>query len=301
MQTDADCFFYKLLVSCKAIVKLNMERTIDIENHPEHLNQWVRRSIDLFKNTPYLDNILEVYPLQIAAPERLEPQLRRKIIMAHQARQTRELLETLRGITKFPYEDPMWYLLKNIAGCLQNNPQQIQRIADTLHSMTAEETVVRLEAAPKLNTQMGPMFNSWLRGKFPRLGLDDFQVSAEGIFILDASEEDAKSFLNNTLNQNLPKRPDLVAKINSQYVIGEAKWIGQPGGNQEKQVQEVLGFCRQQRGNVIRVGIIDGFPWAVYNTNGRLLNSKEAVLVQESEYDIISALLLEEYLRQFLN
>ena len=61
----------------------------------------------------------------------------------------------------------MWYLLKSIAGCLQNNPQQIQRIADTLHSMTAEETVVRLEAAPKLNTQMGPMFNSWLRGKFP--------------------------------------------------------------------------------------------------------------------------------------
>ncbi len=71
----------------------------------------------------------------------------------------------------------MWYLLKNIAGCLQNNPQQIQRIADTLHSMTAEETVVRLEAAPKLNTQMGPMFNSWLRGEFPLLGLDDFQVS----------------------------------------------------------------------------------------------------------------------------
>lgn len=93
----------------------------------------------------------------------------------------------------------------------------------------------------------------------------------------------------------------MVAKINSQYVIGEAKWIGQPGGNQEKQVQEVLGFCRQQRGNVIRVGIIDGFPWAVYNTKGKLLNSKEAVLVQESEYDIISALLLEEYLMQFLN
>ncbi|MBS7332270.1 MAG: hypothetical protein KIG88_01570 [Weeksellaceae bacterium] len=278
-----------------------MERTIDIENNPEQLNEWVLRSINLFKDTNYLDQILEVYPFQIASPERLEPNLRRRIINAHQSRRTNELIEILKSLTKFPYEDPIWYLLKNIEGCNINNPAQIQRIANSLYSMTAEETVVRLESAPKLNTQMGPMFNAWLRKRFTLLPLNLFQESSNGICILDSSEEIGKRYINEILNQNLDKRPDLIAKVNNQLIIGEAKWIGQPGGNQEKQVQEVLKFCRNQRGDVIRIGVVDGFPWSLYNVNHRLVNNKEAVNIQESEYDIVSAILLEEYFNQFLN
>ncbi|MBY0479549.1 MAG: hypothetical protein K2Q24_18010 [Chitinophagaceae bacterium] len=277
-----------------------MDRTIDIETNPENLNEWVRQSIELFRNTNYLDQILEVYPFQIAAPERLDAATRRRIIAAHQGRRTDELIELLKGLTKFPYEDPIWYLLKNIEGCIDNNPRQIQRIAESLYSMTAEETVVRLEAAPKLNTQMGPMFNDWLRRNFTPLGLDAFQRSTRGVCILDSSEEAGKAFINDTLHQNLAKRPDLIAKVNRQIIIGEAKWIGQPGGNQEKQVQEVLNFCRHQRGNVIRIGVVDGFPWSVFNINHRLVNNKEAVNIQESEYDMVSALLLQTYLQRFL-
>ena len=277
-----------------------MDRTIDIVNNPESLNPWVLKSSELFRNSNYLDQILEVYPFQIAAPERLEAGIRRRIISAHQARRTEELIQILKSLTKFPYEDPIWYLLKNIEGCIDNNPRQIQRIAESLYSMTAEETVVRLEAAPKLNTQMGPMFNGWLRRRFNMLELADFQSSIRGICILDASEEVGKAFINDTLNQNLPKRPDLIVKVNRQIIIGEAKWIGQPGGNQEKQVQEVLNFCKHQRGHVIRIGVVDGFPWSIFNINHRLINNKEAVNIQESEYDIVSALLLEDYLQRFL-
>ncbi len=161
--------------------------------------------------------------------------------------------------------------------------------------MTAEETVVRLESAPKMNTQMGPMFSSWVQQKFHLLGIEDFRDATEGVYVLDSPEEAGRTFLIDELNQRVQKRPDLVAKIDSQYVIGEAKWIGQPGGNQYKQVQEVLEFCRNQRGNVRRVGIVDGFPWAQFRTTGNIIQSKEAVSIQESEYDIISALLLEEY------
>lgn len=277
-----------------------MERTIDIENEFDDLNEWVAKSIELFRDTAYLDNINNVYPLQIATPERIDAGLRRRIIMAHQARRTTELIELLEGLVKFPYDEPLWFLMKSIEGCSENNPEQIQRIADSLYAMTAEETVIRLESAPKLNTQMGPMFNGWLRRTFNMLPIDRFRTSSRGIFILDSSEEDGKSFINRELRQNLKKRPDLVAKVNNTYVIGEAKWIGSPGGNQDKQVDEVLEFCRSQRGNVIRVGIIDGFPWAIKNANGSIINFKAAVQVQESEYDILSSLLLEEYLDALL-
>lgn len=277
-----------------------MERTIDIENKRDELNEWVLKSIELFENTPYLDNILDVYPLQTAIPERLDAQLRRRIISAHQARRTNELIDILKNEVKFPYDEPLWYLIKNIDGCLQNNPQQIQRIADSLYAMTPEETVIRLESAPKLNTQMGPMFTNWLRNNFDLLELDDFRNSSEGIVVLQSSEEIGKTFVNSELRQNLEKRPDLVAKVNDTYIVGEAKWIGSPGGNQNKQVVEVINLCRNQRGNVIRVGIIDGFPWAIKKFNGEIINDKTCVQVQESEYDILSALLLREYLESFL-
>ncbi|MBP7678935.1 MAG: hypothetical protein KA096_00765 [Bacteroidales bacterium] len=277
-----------------------MERTIDIDNDRGQLNEWVLRSIELFENSPYLDNILVVYPLQTARPERLDDGLRRRIIAAHQRRRTSELIEILQNEVKFPYDEPLWYLIKNIQGCLENNPQQIKRIADSLYAMTAEETVVRLESAPKLNTQMGPMFTNWLRNNFELLNVDEFRESKEGIYILNSSEEVGKAFINEELHQDLEKRPDLVAKVNNTYIVGEAKWIGSPGGNQNKQVVEVINVCKNQRGDVMRVGIIDGFPWAVRKSDGSIISEKTCVQVQECEYDIISALLLSDYLNSFL-
>lgn len=277
-----------------------MERTIDIVNNRYDLNPWVRKSIELFESTPYLDNILEVYPLQAAKPERLDDRLRRRIITAHQGRRTTELIDILQNEVKFPYDEPVWFLIKNIQGCLENNPIQIQRIADSLYAMTAEETVIRLESAPKLNTQMGPMFTNWLRNNFNLLNINDFRTSTHGVFVLDSSEEIGKAFINEELEQDFAKRPDLVAKVNTTYIVGEAKWIGSPGGNQNKQVVEVINLCKNQRRNVIRVGVIDGFPWAVYKSDGSIINDKTCVQVQECEYDIISALLLKEYLKSFL-
>ena len=277
-----------------------MDRSIDIDDERAELNQWVLRSIELFENTAYLDNILAVYPLQAARPNRLEDRLRRRIISAHQARRTNELITILQNEVKFPYDEPLWYLMKNIQGCLNNNPIQIQRIADSLYAMTADETVFRLESAPKLNTQMGPMFTNWLRDNFNLLTIEDFRESTHGIHILNASEQEGKDFVNDILNQNVEKRPDLVAKVNNTYIIGEAKWVGSPGGNQNKQVVEVINLCRDQRGEVIRVGIIDGFPWATKSITESTINDKTVVQVQESEYDMVSALLLSNYLDSFL-
>lgn len=278
-----------------------MDRTIDIENEREVLNEWILKSIELFENTPYLDNLLEVYPLETAVPTHLEQRLKRRIIAAHQSRQTNELISILQGEVKFPYDEPLSYLIKEVHNCLISNPQQINRIANTLYAMTAEELVIRLESAPKLNTQMGPMFTNWLRSKFQLLNIEDFQSSTEGVFILSSSEEEGKNFVNDILNQDLRKRPDLVAKVNKTYIVGEAKWIGRSGGNQNNQVRDVLDFCQDQRGSVIRVGIIDGFPWATRKINNSLINDKVNVLVQEFPYDIVSALLLEDYLNMFLD
>ena len=129
-----------------------MDRSIDIENEREELNEWVLKSIELFETTAYLDNLLEIYPLETAVPIHLEPRLRRRIVSAHQGRRTDELIAILQGEVKFPYDEPLAYLIKEVENCRQSNPRQINRIANTLYAMTADELVVRLESAPKLNT-----------------------------------------------------------------------------------------------------------------------------------------------------
>lgn len=273
-----------------------MRRTINIIEDRETLNPWVRKSLDLFSETNYLDSVSEIYPFSNASPERLDPIVKRKIVMAHNNRDTDLLFNLLMNEAKFPYEDPLWYMFRNVKNCLDKNPNQKKRLADSIYAMTADETIIRLESAPKINTQIGPMFGNWLKRTFDALDVDKFLSSNTGDFILDATEPVAKDFVNNKLGQNLKKRPDFVAKHNLKYIIGEAKWIGQPGGNQEKQVQEVLNFCKDQRGYALRIGIVDGFPWALYSKNGVLFENKETVNIQESEYNIFSALLLKEYL-----
>lgn len=277
-----------------------MKRNIDIIRNPKKLNPWVKKSITLFNETAYLDNIHGIYPFQVAPQQRIEGSIRREMIQAHQSRDTERLLNLLMSQTRFPYEEPIWFLLKNVRSCATNNPRQIQRIADTLYSMTAEETLRRIESSPDFNTQIGPMFGAWLKRNFKSLSTPQFQSAGKGIFVLEASEDEAMQFVREILKQDLEKRPDLVAKVNAQYIIGEAKWIGQPGGNQEKQVKEVLLFCKNQRRDIRRIGIVDGFPWALYNSNGNLINTKETVLIQESPYDTLSALLLKDYFQQFL-
>jgi hypothetical protein len=190
--------------------------------------------------------------------------------------------------------------LKNIDGFIENNPEQVHRIAQTLYNMTDEEVVVRIESQPKLNQQTGPMFTNWIRRKFEVKSLEDFKKSSSGIIILGESEETGKAYLKNNLNQNVAKRPDLIAKVDDKIIIGEAKWIGQSGGNQRKSVVEVLDFCGAQRGSVYRIGIVDGYPW-VTKKSDRITNDRICVETQESTYNVMSALLLQDYFEELLN
>lgn len=282
--------------SIRTNITLGMaKRTIDLEENFDQLNQWAQKSINLFNEESYLDNVSAIYNYSADQPERIEESLRREIRMAHNNRDDESLIRLLSELDKFPYDEPFWYLLKNVADFIDNNPEQVRRIARTLYSMTDEEVVVRIESQPKLNQQTGPMFNNWLRETFEVLGIEDFKNSSDGIYVLGESEWVGKNFLINDLNQNVSKRPDLIAKINERYVIGEAKWIGQSGGNQYKSVAEVLKFCENQRGNVLRIGILDGYPWVTERASGVITNDRICVEVQESTYNMLSALLLEEY------
>jgi hypothetical protein len=277
-----------------------MNRAIDIDKDFEKLNPWVRQSINLFNETSYLDEIGQIYDYSLGEHDEIEEDLRRKIRTAHNNRNDSELIRLLSQLGKFPYDEPFWFLLKNIDGFIEKNPQQVQRITHNLYRLTDLELVETIESESKLNQQTGPMFETWLKSNFEIKGIEQFKENEHGIVILGENEEIGEKFVKQELNQTVSKRPDLVAKVDNRYVIGEAKWIGGSGGNQNKSVTEVLDFCSETRGSVLRIGIVDGYPWATMKS-GRLINNKICVRVQESTYNLMSALLLEEYFQTLLN
>lgn len=273
-----------------------MERTIDIENEFDRLNIWVQRSIEIFNGLDYLDQVGEVYDFGIGRPDRLEEDLRNQIITTHVNQNDEELIRLLRLVKKFPYDEPFWYLLKNQDGFINNNPNEVNRIASTLYNMTPEEVVVRLESPPKLNQTIGPKFNGWVNRRFETVNIEEFEDSNSGIIVLGETEEVGRNFVVEDLGQELEKRPDLIAKVNERYIIGEAKWIGTSGGNQGKSVTEVINFCRNQRGNVLRIGIVDGFIWMTHTNTGSVIKDKNCVRIQETNFNMMSTLLIDQFL-----
>ena len=272
-----------------------MERRINIENEFNLLNPWVQRSIEVFNGLDYLDQIGEVYNFGIGRPERLDQRLRNQIITAHVNQNNEELIRLLSLVKKFPYDEPFWYLLKNQDGFVENNLNEVDRIARTLYNMTPEEVVVRLESPPKLNQTIGPKFNVWLNQRFETVNIEEFQNSNNRIVVLGETEEVGRNFVVEQLGQELEKRPDLIAKVNERYIFGEAKWIGTSGGNQGKSVTEVINFCRNQRGNVLRIGIVDGFIWMTYTNAGSITKDKNCVKIQETNFNMMSALLINQF------
>jgi hypothetical protein len=273
-----------------------MKRRYNLTEQPDSFNTWVTKSIKIFAETNYLDKLIEIYPFSWSEAKGIDEDLRRKISLALNREDGQELMKLLLLTDRFPYEEPLWHTLKNAKGAWENNPKQLERIAANLLKMKKQEFFARIDAPPAVHTQLGPKFNNWLAQRYDRVDATTFEASTKGIAVLGGSESIGLSFVKDILRQKLDKRPDLVAKVDTTYILGEAKWVGNSGGNQEKQVNEVLRFCAGSYNNVRRIGIIDGFPWMHETKKGRITGAKEAVMVQETEYPIMSALVLPDYL-----
>jgi len=127
--------------------------------------------------------------------------------------------------------------------------------------MGLDDVIKGLEAPKQFNRQMGAMFNIWLFKKY-RNATDGaaFQKSKDPIVVLNANGEQLRLFANN-IGCGLQKRPDFVVKANGRYVIGEAKFIGTEGGNQNRAFDDALSLASRSFKKAVTVAILDGIVW----------------------------------------
>ncbi len=257
------------------------------------MNYWTQLSIELANKKDYLDQLFKVYPLVPEAVREVDEPKWKKIEKSFNAKNNSELIKSLLDLPLFPIKDSYIAYLRRDRSSIDRNPATIDRIVSRLYAMGLEKIYARVSEPKETNRQIGPMFRRWVNQK--SLGLDpvklkDF-IKDENNAILDAGDAEMMRFARKSLNYRHDKGLDFIARFNSKYVIGEAKFLTDFGGHQNAQFNDAISVLRAKGVKAITVAILDGVLYIKGKTkmysyvNGSLKGA-----------NIMSSLVLREFL-----
>ena len=144
----------------------------------------------------------------------------------------------------------------------------------------------------EMNRKTGGFSNYVKKFGYQLLLENAFTSSTNGICILDGGDDALKKYAKEKLGYKINKGLDLVAKVNKKYVIGEAKWIGMPGGNQDKSGKDAFPLLNHDHAKAIPINILDGYVWLSHKQKTGLGKA-----IVDKNDNIFSALLLDEFLK----
>ena len=259
------------------------------------INHWIQLSIDFANQRNYLDELLKIYPMIPGEKRKIDPKKWKAIKKAYNAKNKTELLKLLLSLELFPIKDSYVAYLKKDKTAIERNPATVDRLYGRLVDMGLNEIYKKCSEPKETNRQIGPLFKRWiLKGKLgaPVLELSKFMNTKDNA-ILNASEEKMTSFAKNHLNYNRNKGLDFVARFNGKYIIGEAKFLTDFGGHQDRQFEDAISTLTAKGVKAIIIAILDG----VLYIKGKNKIHREITTTYKN-YNIMSALVLKEFLNQ---
>lgn len=257
------------------------------------MNHWTQLSIEYANQRNYLDDLFRVYPTIPDGIRDIDEKCWDEIEKNFNKKNNVELIKSLLKCDLFPIKDSYVAYLKRDKTAIERNPQTINRLAGRLYEMGLDKIYERCSEPKETNRQIGPLFKRWIcsgaLGIQP-LSLCEF-ISGNENAILNASDSEMKFWCSKNLNYKRNKGLDFVARFNGKYIIGEAKFLTDFGGHQNAQFEDAISTLETRDVNAVKIAILDGVLYI--NKDNKMHNQ----LLQKSEkYDILSTLLLSEYL-----
>ncbi len=256
------------------------------------MNHWIEKSIEIVNSPGYLDRISEIYEMQINPQRPLPDSIVSELRKAFDKKDARRLIKLFIDNSEiFPVKDSYIGFLRIKEEAIDENPKTIQRIAERLYSLGFERMLQEGTRPIETNRQLGNAFKGWL----PKLGYkivdeNEFLRNNNQILILKGSDKFLARFAKEELGCKLRKGIDFIIKKNGKYIIGEAKFLTTPGGEQNGGFADAESFIDEKSGKAIRIAILDGYIWL--KTAGEGLHQK----IKQSNDNIMSALLLKEFI-----
>ena len=258
------------------------------------MNEWVERSIEIANSPGYLDQLHQIYPIRVGPKRTIPTQVKEQLRSVYDRQDELSLLQALLPLHKFPVADPYVAFLRKRDFFPEYSPQTVRRIARRVLSMTFEEIIDAMEEPKAISRQMGPLFSDWLETlEYSLLSGPELQHYGGAIAFLKGSNGQRKDYANRVLGCNLDKGPDLLAKVGTQHVIGEAKFLTDYGGAQDRQFDDALALLRGKKGDAIRIAVLDGVVWIEDST--RMFRT-----VCELDKPAFTGLLLGDFLESLL-
>ena len=209
------------------------------------------------------------------------------------AKDDTSLLNHTLDLPKFPYKDSYVGFLRKDRGAIERNPLTVKRICSRLYETGVDKIIEGATESKEANRRRGNKFTEWTKRTFRLVDIDEFKRSLSGVVLLKASELAAKDFCNREMGVGISKRPDLVAKAGHNYVIGEAKFLSQSGGSQDRGFDDGMALAKNPTGRAYKVFIMDGIYW-VETGNARYKQ------IGYGSAAVFSVLLLKKYLNSLL-
>lgn len=259
------------------------------------MNKWVSKSVDLANNADYLDQLASVYPMVPEVTRKLGVGKWENVEDNFLAKDDAGLISALLELELFPIKDSYIPYFRRDKSAIARNPKTIARLASRLYEMGLEDIYDMATLPKETNRQIGPMFRRWLQngplGVPAIVSETDFKAAPFDCF-LDQSDAGLKIFAELELDYDIDKGLDFIGKFGGKYVIGEAKFLTDFGGHQDRQLDDALKLAAFRSSKAVSVAILDG---VVYMPNGGSMYRKVG---QAIDSNIVSSLLLKDFLNE---
>jgi hypothetical protein len=259
------------------------------------MNYFTELSIEYANQRSYLDDLFQVYPTIPEGIRDINQNRWEEIEIAFKNQDNFEMIGHLLKLKKFPLKNSYVSFLRKDPTSLYRNPQTVNRLAGSIYEMGLSRLYEKCTEPKETNTQMGPMFYRWLQNKslgILPVNLETF-ISNKDNAILAGNDAVLLSFAKVNFGYNKEKGLDFIGRFNGKYVLGEAKFITDIGGNQDKSYVDIISTLTANYNGAISIGIVDGIPWlknkSKYYTD---------IITKHRNLNIMSSLVLREFLYQ---
>ena len=271
------------------------EKLTSTFNYICDMNYWTELSIEYANQKSYLDDLFTVYPTIPEGIRDINQNQWKEIEVAFAHQNNLELVSMLLKLKKFPIKNSYVSFLRKNETSLLRNPQTVNRLAGSIYQLGLDKLYEKCTEPKETNTQMGPMFSRWLQSKalgIKPVNLETFLNTIDNA-ILGGNDAVLLQYAYQNFGYNKEKGLDFIGRFNGKYILGEAKFITDIGGNQDKSFIDIITTLNSNYNGAICLGILDGIPW--------LTNKSKyytAITTKYEEYNIMSSLVLREFLYQ---
>ena len=253
------------------------------------MNKWLEKSLDLAQNEDYLDRLLEVYPIRTHPQRQVDPQIWKGFKHLYEKGDANRLLfEKMLEFKKFPIKNSYVSFLRRDRNAIFDNPKVVEKICNMVLAMDLDDIYFYVSEPMENNRTMGSHFRNYVEKL-----LLDFSPTGTGYILLD-SDAVLKKHAEEQISYERNKGLDFFAKLNETYIIGAAKFLTEMGGHQNNQLLDALTTLETPVATdqmVEKVLFLDG---VIYQ------NAMFKKLENYQDYNIMSALLLEEFVNEFV-